>query len=230
EHLALSSGELAEVWCCCRAAPDEVPDESSHRSRGDQGISCRRGPDREQDLFRRGVLQQETARARQQPAEDVLVEVESSAQDPPGRLRRQRDDSLSRLDAVTPRHPDVHHYDVGAEHGRPAGCLQPVSRLAGDLKIGLGADQLSQAGPYHRLVVGKQDPDGHQGLGRNARTTKPSWPGPASNRPPSKRARSLSPASPAPPPRPAGSGGTACPPGPAARPSSATSIRIPVPL
>jgi len=181
EHLAFSSGEQAEVRRYCRPAADEVPDKPPHRGRGDQCIAGRRRPDREDDLLGRGVLHQESARAREQPVEDVLVEVEGCEQDHPRRVRRQRDNPFRSIDAAHPRHPYVHHHDVGPEHGRPAGCLHAVARLADDLEIGLGPDQLGHASPYHRLVVGEQDPDGHAGLGRNARTTKPCWHRPASN-------------------------------------------------
>src|SRR4029077_20108133 len=203
-------------------ATDEMLNQPPHWPGGDQGIASGRGPHREQDLLRRRVLEQESAGTSKQAVEDVLVQVEGREQHDPRRLRRQRGHPPGGLDPVEPRHAHVHHHDIGPELCCLADCRQPVGRLADHLEVRLRADHHGHACPDHRLVVDYQDTDGHGGPGRNARTAKPRPAAlPASSWPPSKRARSLSPASPTPPP------GAGAAPAAAPGPSSVTSTMIP---
>ena len=63
------------------------------------------------------------------------------------------------LDAVHPRHPDVHQHDVGEV--RPGGSerARTVRGLGHDLDAGLGAQDQGESRPHQGLVVGDHDAD-----------------------------------------------------------------------
>ena len=109
-----------------------------------------------------------------------------------------------RLDAVEPRHADVHHDDVGPQPQRRLHRLGAVLRLADDLEVGLDVEHGPEAAAHERVVVGDEDADRAHARspssGRLARTAKPSRSGPASTWPPYNRARSRMPGRPRPEP------------------------------
>ena len=110
--------------------------------------------------------------------------------------------SAGRLDAVKAGHADVEQAHVGAQAPRQLDGRPAVGRLAHDLDPGLGIEDHREPGPHQLLVVGDEDPDAHGPLPRGAAPRRPSsprsGPGPASQVPPSMRARSAMPTSPNP--------------------------------
>ena len=93
------------------------------------------------------------------------------------------DDAAGRLDPVQHRHADVHQHHVRPQPGRLRDRLLAVAGLADHGHVRLAVEDLAQADPHERLVVGDQQPD--HATGRVTCTTNPP-PGPraASSRPP----------------------------------------------
>ena len=94
-----------------------------------------------------------------------------------------RDDAAGRLDPVEHGHADVHQHDVGPQSARLGDRFLAVARLADDVRLGLGVEDLAQADADECLVV--CDQNGRHRIGSRTRTAKPP-PGrrPASRRPP----------------------------------------------
>ena len=92
-------------------------------------------------------------------------------------------DAAGRLDPVEHRHPDVHQNEVGTQAARLGDSFRTVARLADDLRLRLGVEDLAQADAHERLIV--CDQNGRHRIGSRTRTAKPP-PGrrPASRRPP----------------------------------------------
>jgi len=138
---------------------------------------------------RRGVLQQESAGARAQRAEDVLVEPEvGEDHDAHAVQPLVRDDLPGGLEAVEHRHRDVHERDVRAVLGGQRERVLPVGGLGDHLDVVFRLEQRPDPAADQRLVVGQQNPD-HDGAraGSSARTWKPPC------RPPSADTRSRMP-------------------------------------
>jgi hypothetical protein len=129
--------------------------------------------DRRDELLRRGVLEQEAARAGAQPVVDVLVEIDGR-EDEDARGGFHRREAPGRLEPVDVGHPDVHQRDVGCKAPDGGDGLLAVGSFVEVLDVRLLVEQRAKAGPDHRLIVGDDDADGHAlGIGRTARTTNP---------------------------------------------------------
>ncbi len=110
----------------------------------------------------RDVLEQETAGARPERGEDVLVEIEGGEDEDPG-IAPRRGDAPGRLDPVHRGHPHVHQHDVGRELGRQGDRGGAVAGLADDLQVLLRVEDHAEAEADQLLVVGQQYPDAHTG-------------------------------------------------------------------
>ena len=141
----------------------ELADQPPGDRRGEQCLAGGDHADRLEQPLRGGVLEQETARARPQRVEDVLVQVEGGQDEHlrrrsavpsrlPGELPR-------RLDPVGARHPHVHQHHVGPQ--LPAGPhrLAAVAGRAEHGEVRLRGEQRGEPRPDHLVVVGDQDPD-----------------------------------------------------------------------
>ena len=62
------------------------------------------------------------------------------------------------LDAVEPRHLDVHEHDVRLERRRAGHGLVPGARLPADLQALDGAEQRAQAVTERDVIVGEEHP------------------------------------------------------------------------
>ena len=165
--------------------------------------------DRDDEVGRRHVLEQESAGPGAQRLDDVLVGVERR-QDQDVRVRRDAvaDDPAGRLDAVEDRHPDVHDDDIGAEAPCRLDALLAVGRLPDHLDVGLVVEDHPEPGANELLIVDEDDPDRRRhrsdtdsaASGRRAWTRKPLAIRPASKSPSKSATRSRMPIRPRPPP------------------------------
>ena len=108
-----------------------------------------------EELLRTGVLQQEAARAGLEGVEEVVVAVEGRHDDDVPEV--VGDEVAGGLDAVHPRHLDVHQHDVGAGRAGPFDRLEAVGGLADDLDVVLDREDHREARPHHGVVVDEQD-------------------------------------------------------------------------
>ena len=109
------------------------------------------------ELFARGVFEQEAAGPGAQGGVDVLVGVEGSEHQDPA-LGLGEDDPSGRQ-PVHVGHADVHEHDGGGETaGEPDG-FEPVARLAYHGDVRLVAQDHPETGPDEALVVGYKDRD-----------------------------------------------------------------------
>jgi hypothetical protein len=85
-------------------------------------------------------------------------------------VRRERDhlhfgkprlDLPRRLDAVEPRHRDVHHHDVGRQLGREFHRRATLLGLGDYFEAGLCLDQRPQPVPHYLMVVAEKNFNGH---------------------------------------------------------------------
>jgi hypothetical protein len=98
-----------------RRPGDELADQAAGYRRGQQRVPAHHDVQRPQQLGRLGVLQQESARARPQRGEDVLVEPEVGQDHDAHAVQPLVGDDLpGGLEAVKHRHLDVHERDVRA--------------------------------------------------------------------------------------------------------------------
>jgi hypothetical protein len=189
EDLALARGELRQGGrevVLARGEPGERLDDATGDRGRQHGLALVDDLDRRDELLRRGVLEEEAARAGAQPVVDVLVEIEGREdEDARGGLHRR--EASGRLEPVDVGHPDVHQRDVGSKAPDGGHGLLPVGGFAEDLDARLLVEQGAKARPHHGLIVGDDDADGHAlGIGRTARTTNPPppSPGPVASEPP----------------------------------------------
>ena len=206
QHLALARRQLADRRRDGRLGADRDPgellDDRSGHGRGEQRVAAGHDADRGCDLLRRRVLEHEPARASPQRVVDVVIEAERGQdQHPRGRLGTH--DPAGGLDAVQNRHADVHEHHVGPEP--PGGCnrVLAVAGLPHHGGLRLVLQDLAQADPDQRLVVGDQQCRHGAGVhsGSSTRTAKPPpRRADASNLPPYRLTRSRMPARPCPPP------------------------------
>ena len=101
-----------------------------------------------EELLRAGVLQQEAAGPCLQGVEEVVVAVEGGHDDDVPQVLG--DEVAGGLDAVHPRHLDVHQHDVGAGRPRLLDRLEPVGGLADDLDVVL--DRSTMAKPERTIA------------------------------------------------------------------------------
>ena len=112
-------------------------------------------PDRLQSvaqLLENRTLSQVRHRAGAQRVPDVLLVV-VHRDDDDARLRRDGHDQRSGLDAVQPRHGDVHQYDVGTMHGHGGQCLVAVGRFDHFIDFRHVREEGAQAAAHKRVVV-----------------------------------------------------------------------------
>jgi len=149
EDLPLPLGELGQVGRRGTGGGQqrhEPVDQPPGGRRCDDGIASVHRTDREQQLGRRHVFQQEAAGPRLEPGECVLVQVERGQHQQP-RLLPGGADPPGRLDPVQPRHPHVHHHDVG----RPQHRAAEQGRLHADrIQAVHGMDRVPPPGGDHR--------------------------------------------------------------------------------
>ena len=179
-------GQLLDRRGRCRlrggALPRELLDDGARDRRREERLAARDDPDCGGDLLRRRVLQHEPARARSQRVEDVRVESEGR-QDQDARGGLGADDPPGRLDPVEHRHADVHQHDVGPQPPRRCDRVLSIAGLCEHGQLGLALEDLAQADPDERLVVGDQD--GRHRIGSRTWIAKPPPARrPASSRPP----------------------------------------------
>ena len=161
------------------------------------------GLDGGEDLVGPRVLGQVAARAGAQRAEHTRIVGVGGQRDRAGAAGGQPPD---RLDAVHPRHPQVHQHDIRVVLGGERERLLAVGRGGHQLDPVEQPEQRAQALAHDALVIGEQDPD--HCAGSHSSTLKPSSVGPAFRRPPSSSARSRMPVSPYPLPPINGGGGS----------------------
>ena len=143
------------------------------------------------DLVGARVLGQVAAGAGAQRAEHARVVGVGGQRDRAGAAGAQAPD---RLDAVHPRHPQVHQHDVRVVLRGQRERLLAVGRGGHQLDAVEQPEQRAEALADDALVVGEQDAD--HCAGSHSSTLKPSSVGPAFRRPPSSSARSRMPVSP----------------------------------
>jgi hypothetical protein len=128
-----------------------------------------------QQVFRFGVLDQETPGPGPQGGVDVLVEAVVGQHDHVyAGQPRVGGDLPGRLDAVQDRHLDVDQRDVGQVRHGERDRLTAVRGLGYHLDVVLGVQQRPEAGPDQGLIIGEQYPD-HESTpnGSSARTRNP---------------------------------------------------------
>ena len=163
-----------------RGPGDELADQTAGDRGGEQGVPARDHAQRLQQLGRLGVLEQESARARPQGLEDVLVQPEIR-EDHDAHIVEPLvgDDLPGGFQPVQDGHLDVHQRDVRVVLGRQRDRLPPVSGLGDDLDVVFRLEQRADAAADQHLIVGQQDPDQASGrqcwarAGSSARTWKP---------------------------------------------------------
>ena len=165
-----------------RLLPRELLDHGSRNRRREERFAAGDDPDGGGDLFGRRVFEHEAAGTGAKRVVDIVVESERR-QDENTRARLSRHDATGRLDPVEHGHAYVHQDDVGPQAARFRDRLLAVARLADDVCLRLGVEDLAQTDADKRLVV--CDQNGCHRIGSRTRTAKPP-PGrrPASRRPP----------------------------------------------
>ena len=138
---------------------DELADQAAGDRRGQQRVPAHDHAQRLQQVGRLGVLQQESARARPQRTEDVLVEPEVGEDHHPHAVQPLvRDDLLGGLDAVDCGHLDVDEHDIRAVLCGKRHRLLAAGGLGDHLDVVFGFEQRPDAAADQRLVVGDEDP------------------------------------------------------------------------
>lgn len=133
-------------------------------------------------IIRRDVFEQEAARTSLDRGEDVLVQIEGG-QHQHADLGSLREQPAGGLDAVQPRHPDIHEHDVRSGLERLLDTLYAIAGLSDDDETGSFQDH-READPHQFLIVGYDNTRHAATMGRVARTMKPrpawdevsSWP------------------------------------------------------
>lgn len=105
------------------------------------------------------VLEEESARARADRAERVLVEVERGQHEHP-RFGKRFYDRLGRGDPVQPRHPDVHQHDVRSVLSRSPDGLLAIACLADHDHVGFRFEHQAEADADEFLIIDEEYADG----------------------------------------------------------------------
>src|SRR3954454_24391254 len=205
EDLELALGELGHCHlvsprsCALRVFLDHAP---RYRG-GKEGFACGNDSDRVYELFRRRVLQHESARSSAQRFENVVVALE----------RRKHEDAACdlgvlgyltrRFETIQIGHLDVHEQDTGLKLTAEGDCLAAIGCFPDNLEVLFGLEDHPEACAHERLVVDEEDLGRHRAApfnGNVACTTKPSSGVPPTRRcPPCSPTRSRIPTSPWPP-------------------------------
>ena len=114
-----------------------------------------------EELLRAGVLQQEAARPGVERVEQVVVAVEGRHDHHVSEVLG--DEVAGGLDAVHPRHLDVHQDDVGARRAGLLDGLEAVGRLGHDLDVVLDRQHHREPRAHHRVVVDEEHPQACRG-------------------------------------------------------------------
>ncbi len=123
-------------------------------ARGQHRLAARDDADRLHQLVGRGVLQQEATGAGAERLHHVLVEIERGQHEHLRRTVPARPRDLTRrLDAVHPRHPDVHQHHIGLQRPHLVERLEAVTGLSHHREITLRLQDHPEAGAQQRLVV-----------------------------------------------------------------------------
>src|SRR5450631_43157 len=140
--------------------PQHALDERTGRSGGQQGVAARDEPDGLDDRLRLRTLAEEAARAGPQCRHDVLVGLEGGQHENVQVGQGGVGADLSRrLDAVHPRHPDVHQDDVDRQVPCLLHSLATGRRLSDHLQIVFQLQDPAKTRPDQWLVVNDQHPD-----------------------------------------------------------------------
>jgi hypothetical protein len=129
-----------------RGEPGERLDDATGDRGRQHGLALVDDVDRRYELLRRGVLEQEAARAGAQPVVDVLVEIEGR-EDEDARGGFHRREAPGRLEPVDVGHPDVHQRDVGCKAPDGGDGLLAVGSFAEDLDVRLLLEGLGRSAP-----------------------------------------------------------------------------------
>ena len=129
---------------------------------GEQSLAGGDDPNGIEDVFGARVFEQEAARSAAQRLIDVVVEIERGQHDDPqlGELGIAGDPAGG-LQSVESWHPDVHEDDVRPHPPRESDGVGTVLRFADQLEVVGVAHHRGEPGPHQRLIVGDDDPDGH---------------------------------------------------------------------
>jgi hypothetical protein len=161
EHLPLARRQLGEAGIVLVAEQrrHRDPVDQAARDRGrQQRLSFRDRVDSRDELLGRAALEQETAGAGAQGAEDVLVGLEGREDQDP-HLGRHREQLGGRGDTVELRHAHVHQHHVGAAVASPVHGLAAVLRLVEDLDRVVARQDRAQAAAQELVVVDEHDSD-----------------------------------------------------------------------
>ena len=116
------------------------------------GVAGGHRPYRSYQLARANILQNEATGTRPQSAKGVLVQIKRR-KDEHSRAGARGSDAPGGLDAVRPRHPDVHQYHVGAESPGQFDRRISVLGLAEYLQVALGFKDHPEPASEQWLVV-----------------------------------------------------------------------------
>ena len=152
QHLALAIGELRGA----RLAP--VGEQLARDLRVERRLAAGGRSDPLDELLRGGVLEQVAERAGIDRPEHLLA-IGGGGEDHDPRLRASRDHPPGGLDPVHLRHRQVEQHDVGLDLGDGGDRGGAVADRCDDVDVGLGAEQLDQAGADDRMILREQQPD-----------------------------------------------------------------------
>ena len=68
-------------------------------------------------------------------------------------------DAAERFDAVDALHRDIEQADIRLQLLPEPHALQAIGGLASNVKAGLGAQEVGEPGPHHRMVIDEQEAD-----------------------------------------------------------------------
>src|ERR1044071_1580349 len=200
EDLALAAGERDDERFRSRAACFHQAREGGNDAAGDGGLqerlAARGRVNRGDEGFKCDVFQEIAVRAGAQCTEKIRVVVERG-EDENRRRRKALANARRRLNAVEPRHAQVHQHDRRMQRLDERDRFLAVRRFADDLEIVARGEERAQPFAKEHLIVGDDDAD-H--AGSSTSSVKP-WSGDVVVRiePPSCSARSRMPLSPKPP-------------------------------
>ena len=149
-----------------RAAVEQL----GRHGRRQHGLAARGQPYRLHQVGPRGVLEQVARRARLDGAQDVGVGLVGGEHDDPG-ARHGFEQPRGGVDAVQPRHPQVHQHHVGGQRAGRRDGLLARARLADHHDVGLAVEHAAHTRPYDRMVVHQQHRD--HAVGTSTRTVVP---------------------------------------------------------
>ncbi len=126
--------------------------------RGDDGAALGRGAHGREQLLARRVLEQVPGRARLDRGNRVGVRVVGGEDQHPG-ARAAAGELGDRVDAVAPRHAQVHQDDVGIEAEHEVRGLGAAGALPEHGEAGSRGEHGAQSVPYDGMVVHEQQRD-----------------------------------------------------------------------